>query len=135
MNAPARSTSSPGPLASGWAFNPRTPFRPASGLSGPHAQTAFSYFTHSWRAPSITRERWESPDDDFLDVARVTAALGGPHLVIFHGLEGSSRSGYVLAMLRAAADRGWGAMALNFRSCSGEMNRQLRSYCSGETQD
>jgi predicted alpha/beta-fold hydrolase len=26
-------------------------------------------------------------------------------------------------------------MALNFRSCSGEMNRQLRSYSSGETAD
>lgn len=135
MSASARSAPSPLPAAPGWGFTPKELFRPAAGLAGAHAQTIFSYVTHSWRSPRLTRERWETPDDDFIDVDRVMAPPDAPHLAVFHGLEGSSKSGYILAMLRAAADRGWGAMALNFRSCSGEMNRQLRSYCSGETQD
>src|SRR5262245_51836058 len=140
MSAPVRSSSAGAdavavPGDAGWAFVPRAPFLPAPGLSNPHAQTTFSYLTHSWRAPPLVRERWETPDDDFVDVDRVMAPLDAPHLVVFHGLEGSSKSGYVLAALRGAASRGWGAMALNFRSCSGEPNRQLRSYCSGETQD
>ncbi|HZN91199.1 MAG TPA: hydrolase [Myxococcales bacterium] len=131
----ASTAHAPLPATPGWKFTPRTPFRPAAGLSNPHSQTFFSYFTHPLRGPALVRERWETPDDDFLDVDRVMAPLHAPHVVLFHGLEGSSKSGYMLAMLRAAADRGWGAMALNFRSCSGEMNRQLRSYSSGETQD
>jgi uncharacterized protein len=131
MNAPLHAI----PATSGWAFTPKVPFRPAAGLASPHAQTAYAYLTHSWRSPKLHRERWETPDDDFIDADLVLAPPHVPHLAIFHGLEGSSNSGYVLAMLRAAAERGWGAMALNFRSCSGEMNRQLRSYSSGETKD
>lgn len=131
MNAPLRAI----PATAGWAFTPKVPFRPAPGLSGPHAQTAFAYLTHSWRSPKLHRERWETHDDDFIDADFILAPPDVPHLAIFHGLEGSSDSGYVLAMLRAAAERGWGAMALNFRSCSGELNRQLRSYSSGETKD
>ncbi|HVE83158.1 MAG TPA: alpha/beta fold hydrolase [Myxococcales bacterium] len=134
MSAPA-SVPAPIPATAGWAFAPRTPFRPAAFISGPHAQTNFAYLTRSWRMPRLTRERWETPDGDFVDVDRVPAPPDAPHLAVFHGLEGSSRSGYVLAMLREAAGRGWGALALNFRSCSGEMNRQLQSYSSGETRD
>ena len=139
MSAHIRATSTSehgtGSVAPGRAFVPREPFRPARGLASPHVQTGFSYLAHSWRTPELVRERWETPDDDFFDVDRVLAPPGAPHLVVIHGLEGSSRSGYVLATLRGAAVRGWGALALNFRSCSGEMNRQLRSYCSGETED
>jgi uncharacterized protein len=58
-----------------------------------------------------------------------------PHLLVLHGLEGSSASGYVRQTLHEAQALGWGAVALNFRSCSGEPNRVLRSYCSGETAD
>lgn len=134
MSSPIRSISAE-PATAGWAFAPRDPFRPAPGLSNPHAQTAFAYVTHSWHTPPLARERWETPDDDFLDVDWLRAPPEAPHLFVIHGMEGSSRSGYVLAMLRAAAERGWGALAINFRSCSGEMNRQLRSYSSGETQD
>lgn len=137
MNAPVRSTAIAAgtPATPGWLFTPRQPFRPAPGLSNPHAQTGFSYLARSWRVPKLVRERWDTPDADFIDVDRVMAPADAPHLAVFHGLEGSSKSGYVLTMLRGAAERGWGAMALNFRSCSGEPNRQLRSYSSGETQD
>ncbi len=54
---------------------------------------------------------------------------------MLHGLEGSSKSGYVVECLRLAAARGWGAVALNFRGCSGEPNRNARSYCSGDYLD
>jgi predicted alpha/beta-fold hydrolase len=116
-------------------FQPEQPFRPAPGLVGPHLQTFASQVLRSWWGPRLKRERWETPDDDFIDVDLLEAPPSAPHLCVFHGLEGSSRSVYVLNMLRGAKARGWGAMAFNFRSCSGEDNRQLRSYCSGETQD
>ena len=74
-------------------------------------------------------------DGDFLDLDWVRASPERPHLLVLHGLEGSSASGYVRQTLHEARALGWGAVAMNFRSCSGEPNRVLRSYCSGETAD
>lgn len=110
------------------------PFVPAAGLSNPHAQTLLAYAHRPRRARAVLqRERWETPDGDFVDVDRLPGP--GPRLLVLHGLEGSSRSGYVQVLLDLAAERGWGAIALNFRSCSGVPNRLLRSYSSGETAD
>lgn len=111
------------------------PFRPARGLSSPHAQTIFASLARPSRAPPIRRERWELPDEDFLDVDVLEGPGDAPWIVILHGLEGSSKAGYVASILRGAQERGWGALALNFRSCSGEPNRLPRFYHSGETGD
>jgi predicted alpha/beta-fold hydrolase len=56
-------------------------------------------------------------------------------LVVLHGLEGSSRSSYVRGLVAAARTRGFATLALNFRGCSGELNRLPRFYHSGETGD
>lgn len=111
------------------------PFRPAAGLSSPHAQTIFARYARSTRVPRRRRERWELSDGDFLDADIVDGASDAPWLVVLHGLEGSSDAGYVASILRGAHERGWGALALNFRSCSGEPNRLARFYHSGETGD
>ena len=83
----------------------------------------------------LHRERLRTEDGDFLDLDWLRADPERPHLLVLHGLEGSSASGYVRQTLHEAQALGWGAVALNFRSCSGEPNRVLRSYCSGETAD
>ncbi len=83
----------------------------------------------------LERERWELPDGDFVDVDRLPGPLGAPLLVVLHGLEGSSSAHYVRGLLGQGRARGWRGMALNFRSCSGDLNRLLRSYHSGETGD
>jgi hypothetical protein len=117
------------------SFQPTRPFVPAPGIAAPNAQTLYAAFARPNRAPPLHRERFELPDGDFVDLDSFEGPPGAPHVVALHGLEGSSRSGYVLAILRGAAERGWGATALNFRSCSGEPNRLARSYHSGETGD
>jgi uncharacterized protein len=111
------------------------PFEPARGLSSPHAQTVIASLFRPRNSPNLIRERWDTPDGDFVDVDVLPADRGAPHLLVLHGLEGSSSAGYVLAIMREAQARGMGGFALNFRSCSGEMNRLARSYHSGETQD
>lgn len=84
-----------------------------------------------WRA-----ERWETPDDDFLAVLRVDARQSSaPTFLLLHGLEGAAESHYVRGLLGAASRRGWQANVLLFRSCGGPLNRQPRSYHSGETSD
>ncbi|HEX8434046.1 YheT family hydrolase [Archangium sp.] len=116
-------------------FLPTEPFAPAHGLASPHAQTIYASLVRPTHAPSLKRERWELPDGDFVDLDSFDGTPGAPHVVTLHGLEGSSRAGYITAILRGAAERGWGATAINFRSCSGEPNRLARSYHSGDIGD
>jgi len=116
-------------------FQPTHSFVPATGLASPHAQTIYAALARPTRLPPVRRERLELPDGDFVDLDTFDGAPTSPHVVVLHGLEGSSKAGYVTAILRGASERGWGATALNFRSCSGEPNRLARSYHSGEIGD
>lgn len=74
-------------------------------------------------------------DGDFIDLDWLVTDSRGPLVLILHGLEGSSNSKYALGMLRAIDARGWRGAVMHFRGCSGEPNRLVRSYHSGETDD
>jgi predicted alpha/beta-fold hydrolase len=107
-----------------------------SWLSNRHAQTVFASLVRLPILLPLARERWELPDGDFVDVDRLAAPIpDAPLVVICHGLEGSSRAGYVLGLMRELAGYGLAALALNFRGCSGEPNRLPRFYHSGDTGD
>jgi predicted alpha/beta-fold hydrolase len=58
-----------------------------------------------------------------------------PIVVLLHGLEGSSQSGYAYQCYRHLAEHGIRVVGFNFRSCSGELNRSPRLYHSGDTAD
>lgn len=118
--------------------HPVRPFRPPWWLRGPHAQTLGGRYLRRNRSFPATRERLETPDGDFvdLDFARAVAAdPAAPRVVVLHGLEGCSRSSYVGNTLQELHARGMQGVALNFRSCSGEMNRTARFYHAGDTGD
>jgi hypothetical protein len=83
----------------------------------------------------VTRERFETPDGDFVDVDWLPGRPDAPLLLVLHGLEGTARSHYIGGLFDQAAARGWRAGVLYFRSCSGEMNRLPRFYHSGDTGD
>src|SRR5678816_1497076 len=80
------------------------------------------------------RERIATPDDDFLDLDWYDSSTE-KLAILSHGLEGSSRSSYILGMTAHLLKAGWTVVAWNCRGCSGEMNRQLRFYHSGATED
>lgn len=95
-----------------------------------------------WRAvPDVRyqRERVETDDGDFLDLdwSRLTATdtAHDTLCIVSHGLEGDASRPYVRGMVRALNRAGFDALAWNYRSCSGEMNRLLRSYHLGDTDD
>ena len=113
-----------------------THFRPPRWLRGRHAQTVWgSVFRMPIRLP-LRHERWDLPDGDFIDVDVLDGATpDSPVVVVCHGLEGSSKAGYVRGLLRELSARGVGAVAVNFRGCSGEPNRLPRFYHSGDTGD
>jgi len=81
------------------------------------------------------RERWDTPDGDFIDVdwlaGQETSIL--PLVVLFHGLEGSSRSHYALALMAALRAAGRRGAVVHFRGCGGEPNRLPRAYHSGDS--
>jgi hypothetical protein len=86
--------------------------------------------------PAYRRERWTTPDADFIDVDFVEpVGAAAPQLVLFHGLESSSRSHYAQAFARHAAARGWGFVVPHFRGCSGELNLAPRAYHSGDHEE
>lgn len=111
-------------------------FRPLPGLSGPHRQTVAGRWLRP-RGGRWRRERLALADGDFLDLDEPARAPVAPTAVVLllHGLEGSSASGYMVESARLLSARGLLAVALNFRSRSGEPNRLPRSYHSGETGD
>lgn len=112
------------------------PFTPAWWVPGAHAQTLWGEFFRRTSLPATGYfERWDTPDGDFVDVFRVPGATAAPRLLILHGLEGTIRSHYARGMLRRAAAAGWAADLLIFRGCGSELNRALRFYHSGETED
>lgn len=77
------------------------------------------------------RERWDTPDGDFIDV---DFAGDGPRLaVLFHGLEGCSDSHYARLLSRALPEAGWRVAIPHWRGCSGEPNRLARAYHSGDS--
>ncbi|MBJ2159018.1 YheT family hydrolase [Variovorax sp. IB41] len=88
-------------------------------------------------APVYRRERWNAPDGDFIDVDFIDAPLPGPRplLVLFHGLEGSSRSHYAEAFAAFAAEHGMAFAVPHFRGCSGELNLAPRAYHSGDYEE
>ncbi len=87
-------------------------------------------------SPVYKRERWTTPDQDFIDVDWLERdAPGQTLLVLFHGLEGSSGSAYALAFADFARRRGLSYAVPHFRGCSGEINLAPRAYHSGDFQE
>lgn len=105
------------------------------GFRNGHLQTVFPAVFR--RTPWITRQRVRitTPDGDFLDLDQARSPGSRRTAVLSHGLEGASGNAYVQGMALALLRRGWNIVAWNFRGCSGEPNRVLRSYHSGATED
>jgi uncharacterized protein len=114
-------------------------------LPGGHLQTIWPALhgrhTASKDAPPLgyRRERWPTPDGDFIDVdwrdASVNTASNTPLLVLFHGLEGSSQSHYAQAFAHCAHRCGLAFAVPHFRGCSGEINLAPRAYHSGDFEE
>ena len=113
-------------------------YHPPFYLFNGHLQTIVPSLWRSVPDVAYRRERLELPDGDFLNLD--WGRLPGSDLVsglaiVSHGLEGDASRPYMLGMVRALNRAGLDALAWNYRSCGGEMNRLLRSYHLGDTDD
>jgi uncharacterized protein len=86
--------------------------------------------------PCYQRKRWQTPDQDFIDVDFINCTdENAPLWILFHGLEGSSQSHYARAFARYAQDHQLNFCVAHFRGCSGEINLAPRAYHSGDWQE
>ena len=111
-------------------------------LPGGNAQTIYSAKLakrYVGGQPQWQRERWDTPDGDFVDVDwrddEMPLPEDAPLLVLFHGLEGSSGSHYAQAYAQETQSRGWRMAVPHFRGCSGEINWAPRAYHSGDFEE
>lgn len=103
-------------------------------LFGSHLETIYPALLRRVSPVPYERERISTEDDDFLDLDWLRQ--GSEKVAILsHGLEGNSTRPYIKGMAKALHAQGFDVVAWNFRGCSGEMNRQLRFYHSGATDD
>ena len=105
-------------------------------LPGGHLQTIYARSLAQNYAVQYRRERWETPDSDFIDLDWLDHSSDSANLIVlFHGLEGYAQSHYALSLMNIAAQRGWRGVVPHFRGCSGEANRLVRSYHSGDSRE
>lgn len=116
------------PLVDSLSYMPPVIFR------NHHLHTIYPSLFRRVNGVKFTRERIDTPDGDFVDID--WSRIGSEKLLLaIHGLEGSSRSRYIPGIIHAFQRRGWDGVAYNLRGCSGEPNRTLRFYHSGDTAD
>ena len=109
-------------------------YTPPPFLFSAHLETIFPSMLRRVSLKPYTRERIVTPDHDFLDLDWLQQ--GSDKLIIIsHGLEGNTQRPYIKGMAKIFFSNGYDVLAWNYRGCSEEMNRQLRFYHSGATDD
>ena len=109
-------------------------FRPPWYLRNCHVQTILPVLAAGGSGSEFRSERLELPDGDFLDLDWMES--GHERLAILcSGLEGNSRDPGMFRLARSFKAAGWDVLSWNYRGCSGVLNRLVRSYHSGATED
>ena len=106
-----------------------------SWLPGGHLQTIYPATCIAKPKVAYRRERWPTPDGDFIDIDFIDGKPDRPFIVLFHGLEGSSDSHYARSLMARVAALGWSGAVPHFRGCSGELNHAPRFYHSGDANE
>lgn len=101
-----------------------------------HISTVYSGLFR--KGPKIIqkRERITLSDSDFIDLDwSYSKKKTNKLIILLHGLEGNAQRAYITRSATLFNDNKYDAIAMNFRSCSGEPNRLYRSYNAGATED
>ncbi|MEM5538272.1 alpha/beta fold hydrolase [Olleya sp. AS48] len=101
-----------------------------------HVSTIYSGVMRKVEGVTQKRERIILPDTDFIDLDWSYAGNKTKQLlVVLHGLEGNAQRHYMLGSAKIANQNNMDAVCVNFRGCSGEVNKTFQSYHSGKTDD
>jgi predicted alpha/beta-fold hydrolase len=127
-------------LARARAIFQTKPFQPHRFFAGGHAQTLASFF---W--PRRFTLSSHTDEERLFEVARDTKILAHcrwqpdpatrPTVIIWHGIEGSTGSVYMLATARKAFRAGFNVIRVNLRNCGGTEQLTRTLYHGGLTED
>lgn len=82
-----------------------------------------------------SRERIETPDNDWFHVDSKTTENSRGLIILLHGLESNSKSELIKEWALAYCDLGLDVTCISFRSCSGKPNDTIGCYNLGFTDD
>lgn len=109
-------------------------YNPSFILRNGHLNTIINSLLRKPPKISYERKRIITPDDDFLDID--FHKKGNTKVaILFHGLEGNSDANYIQGIGSLLSTKGYDIVAMNYRFCSGEINKQLNTYHAGYTDD
>jgi hypothetical protein len=109
-------------------------FRSPFWLPGGHLQTLVPVLIDRPKYIEHKELVIDTPDGDFLE-ADYYQGVNGKLAILSHGLEGHSRTRYIMGMTKALLENKWSVLAWNFRACGSRMNRLLSMYHSGKSED
>jgi uncharacterized protein len=109
-------------------------YRPPFLLFNKHLETIYPSLIRKVEGIEYERERITTPDDDFLDLDWLKQD-SKKLIILSHGLEGNSQRSYIKGMADIFYKNSFDVLAWNYRGCSEEMNRKIRFYHSGATDD
>lgn len=112
----------------------KSSFKAHPNLKNNHLQTLWPALVRATPKIQTTRERFTTPDYDFLDVDWFEMD-SYPLIILLHGLASSSKAKYILGLQKALAESGFASVAMNLRGCSGEPNNRVVGYHGGATDD
>lgn len=115
------------PILHNATYNPTFPFKNG------HFNTIYRILFANNKV-IFKRKRLELDDGDFIDLD-ISSVKSDKLVIAIHGLEGSSKSTYIVSLTKVLNEHNFDVIAMNHRSCSGELNRLLSSYHSGKTED
>ncbi|HCW08874.1 MAG TPA: alpha/beta hydrolase [Cytophagales bacterium] len=99
-----------------------------------HLETIYPALFRKVELNPFQPERIATPDNDFLDLFHLR---GGNNkcVILSHGLEGNAHRAYIKGMAKVFYRNNFDVVAWNYRGCGEEMNKRLRFYHSGATED
>jgi predicted alpha/beta-fold hydrolase len=103
-------------------------------LFNPHFETISPSLFRKVTLKAFQKERIETQDNDFLDLFWLKQG-SAKVIIISHGLEGNAHRAYIKGMAKAFYDKEFDVVAWNYRGCGDEMNKALRFYHSGASDD
>jgi predicted alpha/beta-fold hydrolase len=99
-----------------------------------HIETIYPSLIRRVDLQPYQRDRITTSDHDFLDLDWLTQG-SSDLIIISHGLEGNTQRAYIKGMARVGYQNGYDILTWNYRGCSEEMNKVLRFYHSGASDD
>jgi len=117
-----------------------TPFKPHQVFTGSHAQTLAAFAWPRRRQFKTVRDQERifqtAPDVKVLAHCRWQESPNAhPTMIIWHGIEGSSESTYMLSIAQKSFSAGFNVIRMNLRTCGGTEHLTPTIYHGGLTED